>query len=33
MEKIDYEGVFGALLTCLSEGFDCIPHAFIITKL
>ena len=30
---LDNGGVFGALLTNLSEAFDCIPHDLIIAKL
>ena len=30
---VDNEGVFGALMTDLSKGFDCIPHDLIIAKL
>ena len=30
---VDNGGVFGALLTDLSQAFDCIPHDLIIAKL
>ena len=32
-KSVDNGGVFGALLTDLSEAFDCIPHDLIIAKL
>ena len=33
MNKLDNNNVVGAVLTDLSEAFDCIPHALLVAKL